>query len=248
MRLFVIFLVSIQCIFGQVKNDLDNNISVEITTEQEFLFNGNPVELENLAQHISTYISQHSDNEDFDPYVTIIANENTNAETIEKVQNAVKKTSVKILNLQRQVVDRYNDGQEITDEILKQYNTLVKDWDNLPEDLRYYRISDLKFVASVSKNMTFDQRIRNEKLPGFLPIVKAEEVRDDLSQDKLNAWKADENVLIFHKDEQLSEEALKSINLNEFIGYRLKKRIIDEERKIIIELVKHKENSKSISF
>ncbi|MFN2262103.1 MAG: hypothetical protein ABR595_08585 [Psychroflexus sp.] len=240
MRLFVIFCLSIQFIFGQVQNELDNNIAVEITKNQQFLIHGNPVDLEN--------VSQHSEEKDFEPYVTIIANENTSSEIIEKLQNAIKKTSVKVLNLQREVVNRYNDGQDITDEILKQYNTLVKDWVNLPEDARYYRTSDLEFVASVSKNMSFDQRIRNEKLPGFLPIVKEEVIQNDLTQDKLNAWKKNSNYIITVKDDIISQTAVDSLNVEKFKGYRLKKRIIDEERKIIIELVKGKRSSLSISF
>ncbi|WP_127846521.1 hypothetical protein [Psychroflexus aestuariivivens] len=248
MRLLILFLVSIQCVFGQVKNDLDNNISVEVSSENEFLINGKSVDFDNISQFISNYISQHSDDKNFDPYVTLIANENTSGETIDHLKNAIKKTSIKVLNLQRQVIDRYNDGQEVNDETLKQYNTLVKDWENLSEEARYYRPSELKFVASVSKRMTFDQRIRNEKLPSYLPIVKAEPIKNDLSSEKMKSWKTDENILVFHKGQQLSNETLSSLKVDDFFGYRLKKRIIDEKRKIIIELINHKENSDSISF
>ena len=69
----------------------------------------------------------------------------------------------------------------MTQNILDQYNALISYWNSLDAESRYYRASDLKFVESLALNMTMDQRIRNEKLPGYLPFVKAEPKFPDLS-------------------------------------------------------------------
>jgi hypothetical protein len=78
-----------------------------------------------------------------------------------------------------------------------------------------------------------DQRIRNEKLLGYLPFVKAEPKFPDLSM--LETLPNKTYIFVREKDTLDKDTAFKEFKNN---PYRLKRRIIDEQDMVIIDILK----------
>jgi hypothetical protein len=86
-------------------------------------------------------------------------------------------------------------------------------------------------VESVALNMTMGQRIRNEKLPGYLPFVKKESKIIHLSM--LDENPAQSYIYIYKSDTLNKDNAYTNYNDNSYV---LKRRILNEEKINIIEL------------
>jgi hypothetical protein len=64
--------------------------------------------------------------------------------------------------------------------MVNQYNRLIVGWNAKEDYERFYRKIELDFVEGVSKCMSFQQQLKAEKLPGYLPFVKRPEAQEKI--------------------------------------------------------------------
>ena len=207
------------------------------------LINNNQVEVENkktsikdLNQVIKAFIKSQDENELVSANIEV---DNTSTDSlIEVVKNEFKKTEVDILNIQRSSISNFSSNSPVTKAMITQYNTLVKTWKNTPEAERYYRKIELDFVKNMYKKMTFKQQVNAEKLPGFLPIFNQKPNTKPIEQFKFERWVFDESFLIKINGQAISKKELQAYQASDFDAFYIERRIINEEKKSIINLIK----------
>ncbi|QSS96264.1 hypothetical protein [Psychroflexus sp. ALD_RP9] len=207
------------------------------------LINNNQVEVENkktsikdLSQVISDFINSQNEDELISANIEV---DNTSTDSlIEVVKNEFKKTEVDILNIQRSSITNFSSNSPVTKAMITQYNTLVKTWKNTPEANRYYREIELDFVKNIYKKMTFKQQVNAEKLPGFLPIFNQKPNTKPIEQFKFEQWIFDEGYLVKINGKDISKKELQTYQASDFDAYYIERRIINEEKKSIINLIK----------
>jgi hypothetical protein len=217
---------------AQSSNKIENIATIEIINDENVSIQGDTISLNNIHKKVRKVLSSLSMDANSFPSLTLIVNQTVSENTIENIKYQIRSTPVQLINLQRNTINTY-DGIEVTQNILDQYNALISYWNSLDAGYRYYRASDLEFVKSVALNMTMNQRIRNGKLPGYLPFVKAEPVFPDLYM--LEALPNQTYIFIRQKDTLDKDTAFKNF---ENKSYRLKRRIIDEQDIVIIDILK----------
>jgi hypothetical protein len=217
---------------AQSRNKIENIATIEIINDENVSIEGDTISLNKIHKKVRKVLSSMSMDANSFPSLTLIVNQTVSENTIENIKYQIRSTPVQLINLQRNTINMY-DGNEVTQNILDQYNALISYWNRLEADSRYYRASDLKFIESVALNMTMNQRIRNEKLPGYLPFVKAEPKFPDLSM--LETLPNKTYLFIHQKDTLIKETAFENFENN---TYRLKRRIVDEQNVVIIDILK----------
>jgi hypothetical protein len=203
---------------------------IEIIDNNYTIIEKDTVPLSSVHKKVSQLLETYELTDNNFPSITLVVNSSVSENSIENIKYQIRSTPIQLINLQRKIINEYN-GIEISQNILDQYNSLIKYWNTLAPEERYYRESDLKFVESVALNMTLNQRIRNEKLPGYLPFVKREAKMSPLSMFKERPGV--DYTYVFKKD-TLIQSQIKNYMNNSF---QLKRRIINEEKVIVIELI-----------
>lgn len=230
------FLISILSIIttyqtiAQDSNKIESIAIIEVINDNFTVMESDTIALDSIYRRLNKLLKENTFEANIFPSVTLVVNPSVTENSIENIKYQIRSTPVQLINLQRKTINTY-DGTEVTQNVLDQYNSLIKYWNSLKPEERFYRKTDLNFVESVALNMTLDQRIRNQKLPGYLPFVKQETKFPALS---LLDIKEDENYLFITKTDTLSkEQAFK--NYGETSFYQ-KKRVINEENVNVIEL------------
>lgn len=217
---------------AQSSNKIENIATIEIINNENVSIEGDTISLNNIHKKIMEIFSSVTRQAKSFSSLTLIVNQTVSENTIENIKYQIRSTPIQFINLQRTTINTYN-GIEVTQNVLDQYNTLISYWSSLEAESRYYKASDLEFIESVALNMTMNQRIRNEKLPSYLPFVKAEPKFPDLST--LETLPNQTYIFIQQKDTLLKETAFNEFKKN---PYRLERRIIDERDVVIINILK----------
>jgi len=217
---------------AQSSNKIENIATIEIINDENVSIEGDTISLNNIHKKVIEIFSSVTMQAESFSSLTLIVNQTVSENTIENIKYQIRSTPVQFINLQRTTINTY-DWIEVTQNVLDQYNALISYWSSLDAESRYYRASDLEFVESVALNMTMDQRIRNEKLLGYLPFVKAEPKFPDLFMLKTLPNKT--YIFVREKDTLDKDTAFKEFKNN---PYRLKRRIIDEQDMVIIDILK----------
>ncbi|MGB2087661.1 MAG: hypothetical protein ACPHVL_03400 [Psychroflexus salarius] len=228
--LYLLFILTTSYACAQIQ------ISVQLTDNEHVEVDGNKTSIKDLTQVIKAFIKSQDEN------VLVSANievDNTSTDSlIEVVKNKFKKTEVDILNIQRSSIANFSSNSPVTKAMITQYNTLVKTWKNTPEANRYYREIELDFVKNMYKKMTFKQQVNAEKLPGFLPIFNQKPNTKPIEQFKFERWVFDESFLIKINGQAISKKELQAYQASDFDAFYIERRIINEEKKSIINLIK----------
>ncbi|MGO2294206.1 MAG: hypothetical protein ACTH5N_02020 [Psychroflexus halocasei] len=83
--------------------------------------------------------------------LTLIVDHTTSDLFIDEIKEKIRKTDYNVLNIQRSSIQNFSNSSVVTDAMLTQYNTLVRDWKSLEEDERYYRDIELNFIKDIYK-------------------------------------------------------------------------------------------------
>lgn len=209
---------------------------IELIDNKNIKLNQAEVSLNNLQKNISQLLSQKDTTELVS--ITIDIDNITTDSLVEAVKNQLKFSAVDVLNFQRRTISNFTEGTEVTEPMIVQYNTLVKTWKSTPKSERYYREIELEFVENLYKSMSFTQQVNAEKLPGFLPIFDQEPTTQPIDQFKFEQWIFDSSYLIKVNGRSISKDELKEFEPKEFKSYHSEKRIINEEKREIINLIK----------
>ncbi|WP_019037813.1 hypothetical protein [Psychroflexus tropicus] len=229
--LLTIFLCS-AALKAQDNNKIETIAIIEILNDTLTVIDQDTVPLSSVYKKVNQVLEANDLSNNIFPSITLITNPSVTENSIENIKYQIRSTPIQLINLQRKIITNY-DGVEINQNVLDQYNALINYWNSLTPDNRFYRETDLKFVQSVALNMSLNQRIRNKKLPGYLPFVKEEAIVGKLS---MLEKKSDLDYKYIYDKDTLHANQLASF---EDYSYRLKRRIIDEEKIIIIELSKN---------
>lgn len=108
--------------------------------------------------------------------------------------------------------------------MLTQYNTLVKDWKSLNNDERYYRELELNFVKGIYKQMNFEQQVRNEKLPSFLPIFDHQPEEKEIEQFLFEQWIFDDSYQVLIDGEKIKKSRLQNKTPDDFEHYYVERK------------------------
>ncbi len=209
---------------------------IELIDNKNIKLNQAEVSLNNLKKDVSQFLSQKNTTELVS--ITIDIDNITTDSLVEAVKNQLKFSAVDVLNFQRRTISNFTEGTEVTEPMIVQYNTLVKTWKSTPESQRYYREIELEFVENLYKSMSFAQQVNAEKLPSFLPIFDQKPNIQPIDQFKFEQWIFDRSYLIKINGHSISKEELKEFEPKEFKSYHSEKRIINEEKREIINLIK----------
>jgi len=233
MKYYILLFLLLNVTFNstaQDNNKIETIAIVEILNDSFVVIDLDTISLNSTLKKVSQLYNESNLNQNDIPSITLIVNPSVSENSIENIKYQIRSTPIQIINLQRKIITNY-DGIDINQNVLDQYNSLISYWNTLSPKDRFYRENDLRFVESVALNMTMDQRIRNEKLPGYLPFVKKESKIIHLSM--LDEDPAQSYIYIYKSDTLNKENAYTNYNDNSYV---LKRRILNEEKVNIIEL------------
>ncbi|MFD0932440.1 hypothetical protein ACFQ0R_07495 [Psychroflexus salinarum] len=216
---------------AQDSNKIETVAVIEILNDNQTIIDNDTVPLNLIHKRVNQLLNNFDLDDNFFPSVTLIVNPSVSENSIEHIKYQIKSTPIQLINLQRKIITNY-DGIEVDQNVLDQYNSLIKYWNSLETEDRFYRENELKFIESVALTMTLDQRIRNEKLPGYLPFVKKESTVPHLSMLEVDS--AQSYIYVYKNDTIDKETAYTNHNDR---SYFLKKRIINEEKVNVIKLI-----------
>ncbi|SDG90230.1 hypothetical protein [Psychroflexus sediminis] len=229
----IFILISPLSILAQNNTTIETVALIEILSDNVIAVNKDTIPLNLAHKKITRLLENHISDGDFFPSITLVAGPSISENSIENIKYQIRSTAVQLINLQRKTIINF-DGIEINQDVLDQYNSLINYWNTLRPENRFYRENDLKFIESVALNMSFNQCIRNEKLPGYLPFVKEEPQQTSLSALIIQP---DLSYLFVHKEDTIKKEEAFKHYLNQ--PYILKRRIIDEEKMILVEIIQN---------
>jgi len=234
MKLLSYFLLSLllwtQNVKSQESTTIETIAIIEILNNDLITVEQDTVALNSVHKKVSQLLNSYELTDDIFPSITLVVNPSVSENTIENIKYQIRSTPIQLINLQRKIINNY-DGIEVTQNVIDQYNALISYWNSLEPEQRFYRETDLKFIESVALNMSLNQRIRNQKLPGYLPFVKKESKRSPLSMLEVQP---EVNYIYVFKRDTLQQDQIKNFSDNSFL---LKRRIVDEEKTVIIELI-----------
>jgi hypothetical protein len=162
--------------------------------------------------------------------VTISLDVSISDNFLDQVKEEIKKTPVRFLNVQRSIISNYNQNNPITDAMINQYNTLILGWNAKEEHERFYRKIELDFVEGVSKRMSFQQQLKAEKLPGYLPFVKRPEANDKIEMQDFERWKFDGSYRIYVNKREVEKEYLSNKKPLDFDSYYVLRKLENEQK------------------
>lgn len=142
---------------------------IEIDENDSLYFNDKPIQLEDISVKVNE-VKERLKKKGFEMNsLTIKTYKTSSEETVNLIKKEVKKTDVKFIDVQvRELVS----SKKVTDSMLVKYNKLISNWKNQSPENRVFTKEDVDFVRKVSKNMDFDQMIKAQKLPGFIPKIE----------------------------------------------------------------------------
>lgn len=231
-NLLTLYCLVILCsnISAQDNNKIETIAVIEILNEISAKIDNDTISLNSVHIRVNRLLEDYNLEPNNFPSVTLVVNPSISENSIENIKYQIRSTPIQLINLQRKVITDFN-GIEITQNVLDQYNSLINYWNSLNPEDRFYRESDLDFVEIVALNMTIDQRIRNEKLPGYLPFVKEEKSSKTFSNYSIES--ENEYLFVYKTDTIEKNQAVKQYKNKAF---KLKRRLIDENKIIIVEL------------
>lgn len=215
---------------AQDSNKIETVAIIEILNDNQTLIDKDTVPIDLVHKTVNQLLNEFDLEGNLFPSVTLIVNSSVSENSIENIKYQIRSTPVQLINLQRKTITNYN-GIEVDQNVLDQYNALINYWNSLDSKERYYRENELKFIESVAQNMTINQRIRNEKLPGYLPFVKKETKMPHLSMLEVDP---SQSYLYVYKNDTLDKETVYKDHPD--VAFVLKKRIINEEKINLVEL------------
>ncbi|MGO1751170.1 MAG: hypothetical protein ACTHYV_01645, partial [Psychroflexus sp.] len=155
--LFLVCLLNFSTIFSQ-----ENTFELKIKNDSIILKNGEEIKLSHLSKAFDKQTEPEYQDSTYLSSLTLRVDNITGDAFLEKIKQELKKTNFDILNIQRTSIQNFSNSSVVTDAMLTQYNTLVKDWKSLDEDERYYRDLELNFIKDIYKKMSFEQQVNNE--------------------------------------------------------------------------------------
>lgn len=215
---------------AQDSKKIETIATINIINEKNFVIGSDTLDLNTVSDKINSLLDNFNDTDSLITSITLDANPSITENIIENLKSKIRSTPIQLINLQRKTINSYN-GIVVNQDVLDQYNSLIRYWNSQAEEERFYRENELKFIESVVKNMTLDQRIRNEKLPGYLPFVKKEAKNPQLSKLAVELDKS--YIYVYNNDTLNKETAFKTYKDN---CYYIKRRIINEEKVHLVEI------------
>jgi hypothetical protein len=216
---------------AQDSNKIETVAIIEILTDSHALIENDTIALNLVHKKVNQLLNDFDLKDNFFPSVTLIVNPSVSENSVENIKYQIRSTPIQLINLQRKIITNYN-GLEVDQNVLDQYNSLITYWNSQNAKDRFYRENELKFIESVALTMTIDQRIRNEKLPGYLPFVKKEPKISHLSMLEVDP---NQSYLYVYKNDTLDKENAHTNYIDN--SFYLKRRIINEEKVNVIELL-----------
>ena len=128
-----------------------------------------PVELSEIPAKVKAVVDKFKEKGFEVNSLTIKAFDGTSSELLSDIKAEVRKTTITYIDVQ---IRKQVSVKKVSEEMLERYNNLIKTWkEQAPED-RVYSRENIEFVIEVSSKMDFNQMIKAQKLPGFLPNVE----------------------------------------------------------------------------
>ena len=142
---------------------------IDIDEAENIFFNEKPVELSEIPAKVKAVVDKFKEKGFEVNSLTIQAFDGTSSELLSEIKAEVRKTTITYIDVQ---IRKQVSVKKVSEEILERYNNLIKTWkEQAPED-RVYSRENIEFVIEVSSKMDFNQMIKAQKLPGFLPNVE----------------------------------------------------------------------------
>lgn len=171
--------------------------------------------------------------------INVIIDNKTNEAFVKAVKTELNKTKIDILNIQRQTVSNFSANSIVNDSTIAQYNTLIKGWKNTPEDDRYYRLKELKFVENVYRKMDFTQQVNAQKLPSFLPIFDKQKTTQRVNSALFNKWCSNQELKVKINGKTIDQKNLKNFKASDFDTYFIERLIVNEKKEQTLNLFKN---------
>ena len=142
---------------------------IDIDEAENIFFNEKPVELSEIPAKVKAVVDKFKEKGFEVNSLTIQAFDGTSSELLSEIKAEVRKTTITYIDVQ---IRKQVSVKKVSEEMLERYNNLIKTWkEQAPED-RVYSRENIEFVIEVSSKMDFNQMIKAQKLPGFLPNVE----------------------------------------------------------------------------
>ena len=142
---------------------------IDIDESENIFFNEKPVELSEIPAKVKAVVDKFKEKGFEVNSLTIKAFDGTSSELLNQIKAEVRKTTITYIDVQ---IRKQVSVKKVSEEMLERYNNLIKTWkEQAPED-RVYSRENIEFVIEVSSKMDFNQMIKAQKLPGFLPNVE----------------------------------------------------------------------------
>ncbi|TXK73561.1 hypothetical protein [Mesonia sp. HuA40] len=195
-----------------------NKVIIRIEGEKKIIVNQEVVQPENLVKVINAIVDSLEEESLFRDSATLIISESSDPEIIQFVKQSLKKTQIRILNVQQRT-EINQEKTKIGEAQLALYDSLVKNWKQSKVEDRILKAEDLEQVEYIYQNMTFEQRIKAEKLPDFLPFVEALTQKQTLSAQRLDLFTYDTQYRIFLNNNQVKNDTLKHYSIQDFVKF-----------------------------
>ncbi|MGM0634548.1 MAG: hypothetical protein ACQESK_00675 [Bacteroidota bacterium] len=155
-----------------ISNADKGDLEILILDDYSLKLEGKFVDLRDLGMKINVLLQDYKPEERELLSVTVIIKNDTPKDILDKIRSEVKKTPIRLINIRRHLKkDIKEEESSISTEEIKNYNKLIEKWENQTPEERNFDEKDLKFVEETYSKMTFDQRLKAKKLPGYLPFL-----------------------------------------------------------------------------
>lgn len=229
--LFALSILNFSSLFSQ-----DSSFELKIENDSLIIKGDQRLKLKELSEILQADLNKNTDTT-YLKSINLKVDNLTGDVFLEKVKKELKKTDFDVLNVQRTSIQNFSNSNVVTEPMLTQYNTLIKNWKNLEENERYYRDLELKFITEIYKSMSFEQQINNQKLPSFLPIFNHKPEENLIEQFLFEKWVFDDSYHVYINDEKIDKSTLKDYSPQDFDHYYVERKIINENKIDVIHLV-----------
>lgn len=210
---------------------LQEEIRINVTNEKVVKIYDQEVEVSEVSKIINEKIGRYDDETALSMNVSIIVDAIVSDDFINQIKEQIKLTPVRLINVQRSIIENYTPEGQLTQQMINQYNSLIKNWNKLEDSQRYYRQIELDFVESVNQRMSLKQKLKAERLPGYLPFVAHPKPKTEITQQLIEKWSNSTNVRLFLNGAKISQTSFKEMDYKSIKSYYLIK-LIEEEEKI----------------
>ncbi|MCH8534085.1 MAG: hypothetical protein LAT51_03360 [Flavobacteriaceae bacterium] len=209
---------------------IQEEIRIHVNSDKVVSIYDNEVEIEEISKIINDKIGRYDDESALSMNVSIVVDAIVSEDYINQIKEQIKKTPIRLVNVQRSIVENYSPNGQLTEQLINQYNSLIKNWNELDDSQRYYRQIELNFVESVNQRMSLRQKLKAERLPGYLPFVAHPQPQTEISQQQIEKWSKSSNVRLFLNKKNISQTEFNELNKSEIKSYYLIKLIENEEK------------------